>query len=218
MTKNTKCKFDAVIFDIDGTLASTNRLIFASFNYVMDKYSGKTLTDEEIIGLFGPPEDVILKEFFNSKYELVREDYYKFYKDNHELMVKRFDTMHSLLNELNKTGIPMGVFTGKGLTSSLITLKMLNMDRYFNNIITGDDVNNYKPSGEGIKTLMNEFNVEGLKTLMIGDAPSDILAARDAGCLIASCTWDSYAEEQLIKMKPDFLVNNIHELAKILFN
>jgi len=54
-------KFEGIIFDIDGTLTSTNELIFASFNHVASKYLNKKLTNEEIISLFGPPEDTILK-------------------------------------------------------------------------------------------------------------------------------------------------------------
>jgi len=52
-------KFEGIIFDIDGTLTSTNELIFASFNHVATKYLNKKLTNEEIISLFGPPEDTI---------------------------------------------------------------------------------------------------------------------------------------------------------------
>ena len=49
--------FDGFIFDIDGTLTSTNQLIFDSFNFIAKKYLDKTFTDEEIIAMFGPPED-----------------------------------------------------------------------------------------------------------------------------------------------------------------
>ena len=31
-------KFKGIIFDIDGTLTSTNELIFASFNHITEKY------------------------------------------------------------------------------------------------------------------------------------------------------------------------------------
>jgi len=54
--------FDGFIFDIDGTLTSTNQLIFDSFNFIAKKYLNKSFTDEEIISMFGPTEDVILKK------------------------------------------------------------------------------------------------------------------------------------------------------------
>ena len=69
-------KFKGYIFDIDGTITATNDLIFATFNHVADKYLNKSLTNSEIIALFGPTEDVILKDWMGSKYEEARKDYY----------------------------------------------------------------------------------------------------------------------------------------------
>lgn len=46
-----------LIFDMDGTLTRTNQLIIASFNHVAEKYFGIRLSPEEIIALFGPPEE-----------------------------------------------------------------------------------------------------------------------------------------------------------------
>jgi len=37
--------FEGFLFDIDGTITSTNKLIFASFNYVAEKYLNKHLSD-----------------------------------------------------------------------------------------------------------------------------------------------------------------------------
>ena len=77
--------YKGIIFDIDGTLTSTNKLIFASFNYVSKKYLDKTYTDAELISLFGPTEDVILKEWCGDNYENARKDYYNYYSDNHSM-------------------------------------------------------------------------------------------------------------------------------------
>ena len=77
--------FDAFIFDIDGTLTSTNQLIFDSFNFIANKYLGRTFTDEEIIDLFGPTEDVILKEWCGEKFEEAKRNYYDYYSKNHSI-------------------------------------------------------------------------------------------------------------------------------------
>ncbi|GIV45302.1 MAG: hypothetical protein KatS3mg036_0120 [Ignavibacterium sp.] len=75
-------KYKGIIFDIDGTLTSTNELIFATFNHIAQKYEGKTYSDEEIISMFGPTEDVILREKFNGdKFKEVYDEYYRFYRE-----------------------------------------------------------------------------------------------------------------------------------------
>ncbi|MBP7543677.1 MAG: HAD hydrolase-like protein, partial [Ignavibacteriaceae bacterium] len=73
-------KYSLYIFDIDGTLTSTNQLIFDSFNHINEKYLGKTLTPEEIISLFGPTEEEIIVELFGENAEKAISDYFIYYK------------------------------------------------------------------------------------------------------------------------------------------
>lgn len=208
-------KFEGIIFDIDGTLTSTNDLIFAAFNHVASKYLNKKLTNDEIIALFGPTEDAILEEMFGDNILNARIDYYKFYKDEHHL-ADIFPGIKEILEIIKSRNIPLGIFTGKGRKSSLITLEALNIDKYFNLIVTGDDVVNHKPSGEGILKFVNEFNLEKEKVLMIGDSVSDIKASREAGVKIASVLWDTYAQNRDLEQGSDYIFNSVHELKEFL--
>lgn len=209
-------QFEGFIFDIDGTLTSTNELIFASFNFIAKKYLNRTFTNEEIISLFGPTEDVILKEWCGSNYEKARKDYYKFYSDNH-FMAKLYPGIKEILNYLKNKNYPLGIFTGKGREASLITLKKLEVKHYFDLIVTGDDVANHKPSAEGILKFVNHFTLEKEKVLMIGDSVSDVIASKEAGIKIASALWDSYAKEKVKEMKSDYYFYSVEELREFLF-
>ncbi len=209
-------KFEGFIFDIDGTLTSTNKLIFAAFNHVTKKYLGKTLTDEEVIALFGPPEDVILKEWFGDNYENARKDYYEFYETKHNEMAELFPGIKEILEMIKNKNLPLAVFTGKGRKTTTITLKQLGIIDYFDLIVTGDDVKNHKPSAEGIKMILEKFNLPPEKVLMIGDAPSDIKASHEAGVKIASVVWDSYAKDEVLKMQSDYIFHSVDELGKFL--
>ncbi len=205
-------QIDAVIFDIDGTLTATNQLIFASFNHVANKYLNKTLTESEIISYFGPPEDVIMEQMFGDDQLSAMEDYYKFYKNNHNNMADIFSGIKEVIIDLHKKDIPLGIFTGKGRKSALITLEQCGIEKYFEIIITGDDVENHKPAPEGLNKIVDYFKVERENTLLIGDAPGDIKAARGAGIKIASVVWESYDKEKVIKMNSDYLFENVNDL------
>ncbi len=207
--------FEGIIFDVDGTLTSTNELIFASFNHVTTKYLNKRLTNEEIISMFGPPEDTILKEWFGDDLSDAMEDYYKFYKDEHH-MADAYPGIEEILKIIKSKNIPIGIFTGKGRKSALITLEALGIDKYFDLIITGDDVVNHKPAGEGITRFVNEFNLDKEKVLMIGDATGDIKASREAGVKIASVLWDSYAKEEVLKHESDYVFYSVAKLKEFL--
>ncbi|MCW8960368.1 MAG: HAD family hydrolase, partial [Ignavibacteriaceae bacterium] len=97
--------FDGYIFDVDGTLTSTNQLIFDSFNFIAKKYLNKTFSDEEIFAMFGPTEDVILKEWCSENFEEVREEYYKYYSDNH-WKAKLYPGMNEILDYLKSKNYP----------------------------------------------------------------------------------------------------------------
>lgn len=209
-------KYKGIIFDIDGTLTYTNQLIFDSFNHITEKYLGKRFTNEEIISFFGPTEDVILKELCKENYDDARKDYYKYYKENHSI-AQSYDGIRELLIELKKANVLLSIYTGKGRTSSLITLDVLGLIEFFDLIVTGDDVRNHKPSPEGIIKFLEKFNLDPSQVLMIGDAPSDIIAAKKSGVEIASVVWDSYAEAEVRKLNSKNIFHTVEELHKYIF-
>lgn len=207
--------FKGIIFDIDGTLTSTNQLIFDSFNHIAEKYLNRTFTDEEIISLFGPTEDVILKDWCGDDFELAQKDYYEYYKSHHSI-AQLYPGIKDLLIHLKTIGILLSIFTGKGKQASLITLEELSIINYFDLIITGDDVENHKPSSEGIVKFIYKYNFKKDEVLMIGDSVADVKASKEAGIKIASAMWDSYAAERVKNLGSDYYFNTVDELKEFL--
>jgi HAD superfamily hydrolase (TIGR01549 family) len=207
--------FEGIIFDVDGTLTSTLDLIHASFNYVTSKYMDKELSKEDVISLFGPTEDVILQEWFTDNLSEVQEDYYKYYRDEHHT-ANAYEGIEEILILLKEKNIPVGIYTGKGRRTTLITLEVLGLEKYFDLIVTGDDVNNHKPSGEGIIKFINEFGLDKEKVIMIGDSLGDIKASREAGVKIASVVWDSYAKEEVMEAGSDYVFHSTRDLKDFL--
>jgi len=207
--------FDGYIFDIDGTLTATNRLIYDSFNFIAGKYLDKTFEDEEIHSMFGPTEDFILRKWCGENFEQAKEEYYKFYSDNHHLAFA-YDGMIEMLQYLKTEGFHLGVFTGKGKRAALITLQKIDAEKYFDLIVTGDDVDNHKPHAEGIIKFVNHFGLKKERVLMIGDSVGDVKAARDAGVKIASVLWDSHREEKVKEMGSDYYFHTVDEFRKFL--
>lgn len=209
--------FDGFIFDVDGTLTSTNQLIFDSFNFIAKKYLNRKFTDEEIVAMFGPTEDVILKKWCEDKFDEARIEYYKYYSDNH-WKAKLYPGINDILDYLKNKKFPLGIFTGKGREATMITLKKLGVDHYFDLIVTGDDVANHKPSADGILKFVNHFKLKNERVLMIGDSVSDVKASKEAGIKVASALWDSYAHEKVKTLESDYYFYSVEELKEFLFN
>ena len=202
-------KFSTFIFDVDGTLAHTNKLIFESFRHVAKKYLNKEVSDEEIVSLFGPTEDVILKEWMNDNYTTAREDYYNFYSEQHNILANTFQGMDEILDSIKSSNKNLAIFTGKGRESTRITLEKIGYENYFELIVSGDDVENHKPAPDGILKILDHYKLNNDEVLMIGDSQHDVEASKSANVKIASVIWDSYAKDEVLKMNPDYVFNDI---------
>lgn len=209
-------KIEGFIFDVDGTLASTNDLIFASFNHVAEKYLNKKLSNEEIIALFGPTEDVILKDWMNENYDEARKDYFDFYETQHHLMADVFPGIKEALSIVKEKNVPLGIFTGKGRDSANITLKAIGVLDHFDLVITGDDVADHKPSPEGIFKFINTFGLNAGNILMIGDSVFDVTAAKEAGVKSCLVLWDNYAMEKYSNVKADYIFTSVEKFITFL--
>jgi HAD superfamily hydrolase (TIGR01509 family) len=188
-------------------------LIFATFNHVAEKYLNKHLTPAEITAMFGPTEEVAIERLVGSAHsQAAIADFFDFYKSNLRSMAKLHAGMDEILRFLKGRKLLLAVFTGKGSHSTEITLQELGIRQYFDMIVTGQDVIAHKPSSEGIRKVMDRFNLSPAEVLMIGDAVADVKAAHEAGIPIVAVVWDSYAKEKVVKMETDYLFHDVKEL------
>jgi len=202
-----------VIFDIDGTLTRTNDLIFASFNHVAMKYLNKVFTPPEIIALFGPPEEGALSKVFGEeRIDEVMDELCAFYKEHHGTMASLHHGIDDVLRFLKDHGVKLAVFTGKGKRTTEITLQALNIEHYFDLIVSGTDVINHKPHPEGIEKVLASFALQPEEVLMVGDSLGDIKASRAAGVKAASVLWDSYDRERVLAAQTDYVFHEVGEM------
>jgi len=194
---------------MDGTLTQTNQLIYDSFNYIAQKYAGKTFSIPEITAMFGPPEeDALLAIVRPEQIDEAMKDYLSFYRAHHKELARLYPGMENILRSLKESGKLLALFTGKGSGTAMITLQEFHIEKYFDYIVTGNDVVKHKPSSEGLLKIMEHFNLMPDELLMVGDAVSDVKAAHEAGVKIAAVMWDSYAKEKVLQMKTDFVFND----------
>ena len=206
--KHLKC----IVFDMDGTMTQTNQLIYDSFNYIAQKYAGKTYTIPEINAMFGPPEEgALLSIVPEEKIDEVMKDYLSFYREHHNQLARIYPGIERILSSIKERGKLLALFTGKGTCTATITLQEFHIEKYFDYVVTGNDVVKYKPSSEGLHKIMNHFVLRPDELLMVGDSVSDVKAAHEAGVKIAAVVWDSYAREKVLQMETDFVFHDTKE-------
>lgn len=207
-------KYKLVLFDLDGTLIDTDKLIFMSYKHVLNKYrSDYKVSFDEMIDFLGPTLMDTFKVYFpGMDHDEIIEEYREYNVSHHRKFVNAFKGAELTLKTLRELGIHVGVVTSKRKDVADFGLQEFSLDKYCELLIDCNAVTKYKPDPEGIIKAMNHFNVLPSETIMVGDSKSDMLAGINAKC-------DTIAVDYSIKGEfyKDLNVNHvISELYEII--
>src|SRR5437762_4880383 len=108
-------RIQAVIFDLDGTLADTFDLIVGAWNHAVGPHTGKRYSSADVISRFGIPDSqMIRRELAGDAGDAAVESYHAYYEREHGAIVKAFDGIDKMLAALRERQMPLGLMTGKG--------------------------------------------------------------------------------------------------------
>ena len=176
----------AVLFDLDGTLADTAPDLGHALNLQRERHGLPPLPQEIIrpyashgtVGLFDigfglTPQD--------ARFAPMREEYLTLYTANLCLHTTLFPGMDELLAALEARNIAWGVVTNKPARFTNPLLELLGLSKRAASIISGDTCSHPKPHPEPLLCAAREIGVAPQSCLYVGDAERDIEAARAAG-------------------------------------
>lgn len=209
--------YQAVVFDLDGTLANTIPTVARLYSQVLHEYTGRRWTLAELLQYFGPPEDIIFERITNDKTlsATMLAEYYRL-SEKHGAEFEAFAGIADVLTKLQSLGVRLGVFTSGVTTAALIRLRHAGLLDFFEAVIGGDQVINYKPHPEGLQQLLHQFEVEPQAALFIGDSPLDVQAGRAAGATTAGVLWGAGTREALLAAEPMHLLDHPQQLFQVI--
>jgi pyrophosphatase PpaX len=197
-------KYEAVVFDLDGTIADTIPLTIFALKEAVRLIEGKELMDDEVLKEFGPVDTDIVKAFVQKeKHSDAQELYVKIFQDYFNDYVKPIPGISELLEFLNFNGVKVGLFTGRGMRMTKIVIDKLGINDYFKTVVSGELTKKPKPDPEGIKIALKNLGVNSSQNIYVGDFDVDILASKAAGTLSVLALWSSTGSDKLIELKPD---------------
>ncbi|SFT02183.1 HAD family hydrolase [Paenibacillus sp. BC26] len=208
----------AVLFDFDGTLADTLPLSFSAFKAVFKQHDHREVTNDELISMFGPTEEGIIAENFTAQASVLQaiEDYYALYEKGHYNNFPDEQELIDLLQHLKEQGVKIGVITGKSRRAFVISSEALQLRRFFDVTITGDDVDKPKPDPEGIHKALQQLGIDNASAIFVGDSNADILAGKAAGLRTYGVRWLSTYQSSVYDRIPDGVFNRVAEFYELL--
>lgn len=210
--------WDAVLFDLDGTLADTVELILRCYRHTMRTHRGRTLPDERWLATIGRPLRDQLLEFADSSDEAreMLETYVEHQHEIHDGMVRAFDGAADVVEHLREAGAGLAIVTSKKRDMALRTLAGCGLGGRFDIVVTADDVELGKPNPEAVRMALRGLGVsEGRRVVFVGDSPYDLRAGRAAGVRTAAALWGPYGREALEAERPHYWLRSLHEVTAL---
>ncbi|MGE5607169.1 MAG: HAD-IA family hydrolase [Bacteroidota bacterium] len=179
-------KARGLIFDIDGTLADTMPTHYRSWQQVAGKY-GFDYPESLFYKLSGMPTgDIVL--YINEHQgmnlnpkEVIRAKNEAYLALNGAIQVIRpvFEIVKG-----NYGKLPMALGTGEYRDIALVNIRITGLDRYFDKIVTADDVTKSKPDPETFLKCAELINVPPEFCQVFEDGGAGLEAARRAGMIV----------------------------------
>ncbi len=199
-----------VLFDLDGTLGNTLPICIGAFRKAILPFAGRELSDEEIIHTFGPSEEGTVHVLAPGHEAEALSEYLRHYAELHDSCREPFPGVVELLTDLKNRGVRLALVTGKGQGSADITLARFRLAPFFEHIEVGSPLGPRK--ADAIRDILAWWNMEPTAALYVGDAPSDIPAARKAGTFVVAAAWAETAEPEILRAEnPDALFTSLRE-------
>lgn len=210
--------FDNYIFDLDGTLVNSSEEVLLCFKkafiaagYPVDE---SRLTSDVI----GPPLKQIIatlapelsdEEVISS----IMKNFRQIYDYDEEDISVLYEGIYDFISELKNAGKKLFIATFK---PKIPTMRLVEkfFPNTFDDVYTIDKFGKQITKEEMIKDIVSKYGLDEADTVMLGDAASDVLAAKGAGVTGIGVLWGYGSDKTNLINNADFVISNIDEMKK----
>ena len=201
------------IFDLDGTLGDTLPVCYRAFRDVLLARTGRDYADHQIHAMFGPSEEGVLARHCPDAPEEALADYLAVYRSAHSICPRPFAGIRAILQGLRERAVALAIVTGKGPGSARISLERFELQGFFPIIETGSPDGGVKPAA--MRRVLQRWGIAPRAVIGVGDSPSDIRSAREAGIVSVAAAWAPGCDAaRLASCQPDRIFSEVSAFGR----
>ncbi len=172
------------LFDLDGTLFNTNDVNYYSYSTAL-KEKGYDIDYEYYCNFCNGRHYTVFIPKIVSDNEVI-EYVHNRKKELYSNFLDKAIVNEHLFNIIKciKKDYYCVVVTTASKKNTLDILRYYDKEKYFDLILTSDDIKKSKPDPEGFLIAMEKYNIDGSNTIIFEDSEVGIEAARRAGATV----------------------------------
>lgn len=205
-------RYDAIIYDIDGTLLDTIAMNMYPLMQIIEEELGVKKTFDEVKHCFCMTGKQTL-EHFGIDYETAYPRWVQ-YVNEYEKGAVPFEGIVETLKQIKVLGLMQAAVSAKTRAQYEIDMKVENMYQYMDETVLFEDTTKHKPDPEPLLECISRLGLDKNRVAYVGDALSDGLAAQAAGVDFIWAKWAGIEIENMPKAK--YILNSPLELVEIL--
>jgi phosphoglycolate phosphatase len=210
-----------VIYDLDGTLVDSTEAIVETFNIILREAGLHAPEPGVIASMIGEPMPVILRRLLPADLQGEVQRFWDIYipvyakispKKTH-ILPSVADTLH----EFKRRGKLQSIATQKRSEVASRLLGELGILDRFDLVLGINDVANPKPAPDIIELTLKRLGVEPGETVFVDDTTIGLESGKKAGTHIVGVTTGTHNREKLLSLEPDYVIDRLDELRRIIF-
>lgn len=214
--------FEAVLFDLDGTLADTAPDLGESVNILLEEEGRPRQTLELLRPYTSQGVRGLLKAGFGIEndhpaYDTLSQRFLDIYVDRLCVDTHLFAGIPELLDTLEALNLGWGIVTNKRMRFTDPLVKLLQLTPRTNCVVSGDTTAEAKPSALPVLHACKLLDCQPTKTLYVGDDRRDIVAGNAAGCTTVAVSYGYFGDSGPVHTwGADLVIDHPAELAEYL--
>ncbi len=207
--------YDAVLFDLDGTLTDPGVGITNSVAYALKHYGIEVANRESLYPFIGPPLNDSFMKYYGFDAEKAMEAigvYREFFREKGIFENEVYEGVSELLEKIKASGRKTVLATSKPEEFAVRILEHFGLAEYFD-VIAGasmDEKRNKK--GDVIAYAMEKGGFTADRAVMIGDREHDVFGAKENGLDSIGVLYGYGDREELESAGADFIAETVEDI------
>jgi pyrophosphatase PpaX len=211
MTNSDDITFQAVLFDLDGTLINSIDHIVDCWQHTVRTCLGREIEREVVLPTIGRSLLECFEEIAPGRSDELF-GVYQAYEVHHDERISLVPGTRETLDHLKLAGLPLGVVTSKGLEIAGRGLALFDLTNYFDTLITREATQRHKPYPDPLLEASRRMGIPPEQMIYVGDALVDIQAGKAAGMSTAWVEWGAEHPSRADGVRPDYVFSTMQDV------